>query len=130
MENKILETIWIEIETEENKKYCKKLKKIFVWLPIILILIMFSWWYISTIPFYNSYDSAESIIIILLNLIGVIWIFWIPTYAIYLKKKLLITKKCFKKTLIIWATPLIILLLGAWWCLILLLQLNLNGVWG
>jgi len=123
MENKILENIWIEIETEENIKYCKILKKIIIWIIISFIfvfLLILSWVnIISFADWRHYYNFFETILIYFIYLLNISWTFWIPIYAIYLKKKLLITKKCFKKTLIIWWIPIILPLLLFWWCVII-----------
>lgn len=114
MGNKITEILWIE--TEENKKYCKKL---FTYTNILLILFLFSI-FASWLDFRFLGMDYEllywKILSFILILIIIIWIVIIPIIALVLYKKWLIIKPCFKRILIRWLTPIIIPLLVYWWC--------------
>jgi len=91
---------------EKSKSNCKKL--ILLMLFIIIISLIIAW-----IPFTKYWHLISE------DLIIIIWILYctiVPIWIGIIKYRWYIDKKCLKKIIIIWITPIILILLGVWWC--------------
>ncbi len=121
MENEKITQTQIDSETPEQKKYCKRILS-FLLILFLTSLIFTDIW--DWIIYYLWLGNYYGIIVFLMIILPILWVFGISIYSIHLRKKSLLSKKYFKKIMIIWAIPTIALLIfwGCSWILILSLK--------
>ncbi len=97
-----------DIDNEKKKNICKKMR------DLIIILNPFTWLIIISIigrlfPIFVNY-----ILYSLYQIISIYWLIWIPVHIVYLKNKWLLEEKCFRKIMLIWWIPFILVVLLFW----------------